>query len=191
VFILPIGLPFWHSIAHRCGRYPRGGVSFKGPVAKGKTTGHISWMWHIIIRITSGSPIMPPPHQHPMAAWHHGAARGYPDNNVPHPGDMTSGFAFRNRPFERNPTTWVPTAPMRNAVSEWESYWQNEHWCQNRPTAEFMPKLSTEIKFCCSFLGLWIWLFAYLWSITCANPWIPPISSTEGSNLRQRMGIII
>ena len=33
---------------------------------------------------------------------------------VPHPGNMTSGFAFRNRPFERNPTTWVPTAPMRN-----------------------------------------------------------------------------
>lgn len=33
---------------------------------------------------------------------------------VPHPGNMTSGYAFRNRPFERNPTTWVPTAPMRN-----------------------------------------------------------------------------
>ena len=31
-----------------------------------------------------------------------------------HPGNMTSGFNFRNRPFERNPTTWVPTAPMRN-----------------------------------------------------------------------------
>lgn len=69
--------------------------------------------------------VMPAPHHHPMAAWHHGA-RGYPDN-VPHPGNMTSGYAFRNRPFERNPTTWVPTAPMRNAVSEWESYWQNEH----------------------------------------------------------------
>jgi len=69
--------------------------------------------------------VMPAPHHHPMAAWHHGA-RGYPDN-VPHPGNMTSGYGFRNRPFERNPTTWVPTAPMRNAVSEWESYWQNEH----------------------------------------------------------------
>lgn len=72
---------------------------------------------------------------HPMAAWHHGAATGAPpprgyhlDNAGPHhPGNMTSGFAFRNRPFERNPTTWVPSAPMRNAVSEWESYWQNEN----------------------------------------------------------------
>ena len=26
--------------------------------------------------------VMPPPHQHPMAAWHHGAARGYPDNGI-------------------------------------------------------------------------------------------------------------
>ncbi len=30
------------------------------------------------------------------------------------PGVMNTGFAFRNRPFERNPTTWVPSAPMRN-----------------------------------------------------------------------------
>ena len=33
---------------------------------------------------------------------------------VPHPGNMTNAFNFRNRPFERNPTTWVPSAPMRN-----------------------------------------------------------------------------
>lgn len=49
--------------------------------------------------------------------WHQGP-RGYLDNvpppHQPHPGNMTSGYAFRNRPFERNPTTWVPTAPMRN-----------------------------------------------------------------------------
>ncbi len=33
---------------------------------------------------------------------------------VQHPANMNNGFVFRNRPFERNPTTWVPTAPMRN-----------------------------------------------------------------------------
>lgn len=62
---------------------------------------------------------------HPLA-WH-GPARGYLDN-VPHHTNLNNGYAFRNRPFERNPTTWVPTAPMRNAVSEWESYWQKENW---------------------------------------------------------------
>jgi len=79
-------------------------------------------------------------HGHPMAAWHHGGhGGGGAPNRVPpvHPGNMANaaaaaqaaaaGFAFRNRPFERNPTTWVPSAPMRNAVSEWESYWQNEN----------------------------------------------------------------
>merc|ERR1711953_1482830 len=67
-------------------------------------------------------PLNPGVH-HPMAAWHHGGRVG----PVPHPGNMTNAFNFRNRPFERNPTTWVPSAPMRNAVSEWESYWQNEN----------------------------------------------------------------
>jgi len=80
--------------------------------------------------------------QHPMAAWHHqggghhnGGGNGAPTRVPPvHPGNIqaanaaaAAGFAFRNRPFERNPTTWVSPAPMRNAVSEWESYWQNEN----------------------------------------------------------------
>lgn len=70
---------------------------------------------------TQQQPQMNPGVHHPMAGW------GHPGARVPHPGNMTSGFNFRNRPFERNPTTWVPAAPMRNAVSEWESYWQNEN----------------------------------------------------------------
>jgi len=75
-----------------------------------------------------------PPGAHPMmaaAAWQ----RGYMDN-VP-PGAMggyagTGGGyagAVRNGgrpPFDRNPTTWVPQAPMRSVLgSDWESYWQN------------------------------------------------------------------
>jgi len=51
----------------------------------------------------SALPGQVPPH-HPMM-WH----RGYLDNGGYGPG------AYRNsRPFERNPTTWVPPAPMRN-----------------------------------------------------------------------------
>jgi len=59
---------------------------------------------------------------HPMmAAWH----RGYMENAPPHHAAMGgyagyAGTPVRNggRPFERNPTTWVPQAPMRN---EYES----------------------------------------------------------------------
>merc|ERR550534_3122440 len=70
----------------------------------------------------TGGPLPP---GHPMM-WH----RGYLDN-VPHHtampgyGHTGAGFARNGRPFERNPTTWVPQAPLCNAVSEWESYWQN------------------------------------------------------------------
>ena len=40
---------------------------------------------------------------------------------VPHhtamPGYAGAGFARNGRPFERNPTTWVPQAPLRNGES--------------------------------------------------------------------------
>jgi hypothetical protein len=47
---------------------------------------------------------------------------------VSHPGNLNNGggyasAAYRNRPFERNPTTWVPTAPMRNGES-CPQHWQ-------------------------------------------------------------------
>ncbi|TRY71598.1 hypothetical protein TCAL_03422 [Tigriopus californicus] len=44
----------------------------------------------------------------------YGPARGFLDNVPPTSNNMNNGYSFRNRPFERNPTTWVPKAPMRN-----------------------------------------------------------------------------
>eukprot|EP00093_Oithona_nana_P002349 02349.XXX_57302_29231_1 [CDS] Oithona nana genome sequencing. len=89
-------------------------------------------------------PINPGVH-HPMAAWHHGGrgkSNGYScqDFNqllmgpVPHPGNMTNAFNFRNRPFERNPTTWVPSAPMRN---EYESDYSHIYGRLPVPTRGF------------------------------------------------------
>eukprot|EP00095_Tigriopus_kingsejongensis_P004392 maker-scaffold93_size381549-snap-gene-0.14 protein:Tk04392 transcript:maker-scaffold93_size381549-snap-gene-0.14-mRNA-1 annotation:"AGAP007416-PA" len=61
-----------------------------------------------------------PAHVQPQAhpAYGHlgwpGPARGYLDNVPPPTTNMNNGYSFRTRPFERNPTTWVPKAPMRN-----------------------------------------------------------------------------
>merc|ERR1719229_473132 len=66
-----------------------------------------------------------------MGQWQ-GAAQGrggYLDNAAPVPaapsmgmasssGHSSSNYSFRNNMFDRNPTTWVPQAPMRN---EYES----------------------------------------------------------------------
>ena len=46
-------------------------------------------------------------------------------------------------------------------------------------------------SFCICICRIRIRLFAHLWTVACAHPWISPISSTPRPNLRQRMGIIV
>ena len=46
-------------------------------------------------------------------------------------------------------------------------------------------------SFCICICRIRIRLFAHLWTVACAHPWISPISSTQRPNLRQRMGIIV
>jgi len=58
----------------------------------------------------------------------HGPQRGYIDTGgmnlqAPpnHPDPIYAGF--RAHPFERNPTTRVPSQQPRGAFTEWETYW--------------------------------------------------------------------
>ena len=58
-------------------------------------------------------PLSVPHHLHPAAAHAHAAAAAAAA--AANGGKMGNGYTFRSsRPFERNPTTWVPQAPMRN-----------------------------------------------------------------------------
>ena len=78
---------------------------------------------------------------------------------VPHPGNMTNAFNFRNRPFERNPTTWVPSAPMRNGKDTYPKKLEKEwiKWLFQRKSL----KINQRIGFChFGFFGTFLTTFS-------------------------------